>query len=171
MENGNNLMAYATIQDVFSRYAPIHTMVSSSDNDVTSVEVSSIFISDAESFMNTFLAKRYVVPVATEPVITMIATDLSISNMLFEKLGEIPGFIQPRYDRAMMLLDKLAAGDLILTSSGQVVVTSGDNFAWSTTGSFHSIFSPVLDALDQSVDQDWIDQDKANRVGDIGVGS
>ena len=51
-------MAYATIDDVFSRYAPINTMVGTGANDVTSVEVSSIFIADAESFMNAYLGRQ-----------------------------------------------------------------------------------------------------------------
>jgi phage gp36-like protein len=159
-------MAYATIGDIFARYAPIHTMVGTGTQDVTSLEVSSIFIADAESFMNTFLAKRYSTPVATEPVITMIAADLAISNMMFEKLGELPNFIQPRYDRAMMMLEKLANGDLILTSNSTSIVTTGDNFAWSTTINYHNIFSPVLDELDQAADKDQIDADKDERVGD-----
>ena len=159
-------MAYATIDDIFSRYAPIHTMVGTGTSDVTSVEVSSIFISDAESFMNTFLAKRYVTPVTTEPVITMIASDLAISNMMFEKLGELPNFIQPRYERAMMMLQKLADGDLVLTSGSTSLVTTGDNFAWSTTQNYHSIFSPVLDELDQAADVDAINADINARAGD-----
>ncbi len=164
-------MAYATIQDVFSRYAPISTMVGAGTNDVTSVEVSSIFIADAESFMDAHLAKRYVVPVTTEPLVTMIATDLALANMLFEKLGELPGFMQPRYDRSLSMLEKLAAGDLILTSSLTTLVASGDQFAWSSTASYHPVFSPVLNPLDQAVDQDYIDDEKATRAGDIGVGS
>lgn len=164
-------MAYATIDDVFARYAPINTMVGTGANDVTSVEVSSIFIADAESLMDTHLAKRYVVPVYAEPVITMIATDLAISHMMMEKLGELPNFMQSRYDRAIGMLEKLSDGDLILTSGSTSVVTSGDNFAWSSTGSYHSIFSPVLGELDQSVDQDYIDAEKDARVGDVGVGS
>lgn len=164
-------MAYATIVDVFARYAPIGTMVSSSDSDVTSVEVSSIFILDAESLVNAHLAKRYVIPVTTEPIVTMITADLAISAMMQEKLGELPGFIQPRYDRSLDMLAKLAAGDLILTGSGTTLVESGDQFAWSSTGSFHSIFSPVLDPLDQAVDQEYINADKADRAGDVGVGS
>lgn len=162
-------MAYATINDIFARYAPINTMVGTGNNDVTSVEVSSIFIADAESFMNTFLAKRYVTPVATEPVITMIASDLAISNMMFEKLGELPNFIQPRYDRAMSMLEKLSKGDLILTSNSTSIVTSGDNFAFSTTQSYHSIFSPVLGELDQAADQDYINAEKNDRSGDLSV--
>ena len=159
-------MAYATIDDVFARYAPIYTMVGTGTQDVTSLEVSSIFIADAESFMNTFLAKRYSTPVATEPVITMIAADLAISNMMFEKLGELPNFIQPRYERAMMMLEKLSMGDLVLTSNSTSIVTTGDNFAWSTNLDYHSIFSPVLDELDQAADRDQILADKDERVAD-----
>lgn len=161
-------MAYARIDDIFARYAPIHTMVGTGTQDVTSLEVSSIFIADAESFMNTFLAKRYDTPVATEPVITMIAADLAISNMMFEKLGELPNFIQPRYDRAMMMLEKLSNGDLILTSNSTTIVTTGDNFAWSSTFNYHATFSPVLDELDQAVDRTWVESDQDERVDDYG---
>jgi len=160
---------YATIDDVFSRYAPIHTMVGSGSNDVTSVEVSSIFIADAQSFVDAHLAKRYVVPVEAEPLITQIATDLSIANMMFDKLGELPNFIQPRYDRAMKMLEKLSTGDLILTSNSTTLTSSYDSFAWSSTQSYHSIFSPVLGELDQAADQDRIDADKNERSDDTGV--
>ena len=121
--------------------------------------------------MNAYLGKRYETPVAVEPIITMIASDLAIANMMFEKLGELPNFMQPRYERAISMLEKLATGDLVLTSNSTSILTSGDNFAWSTTGSYHSIFSPVLGELDQSVDQDWVDADNDARVGDVGVGS
>ena len=159
-------MAYATISDIFARYAPIYTMVGTGKNDVTSLEVASIFIADAESFVNVHLAKRYQIPVAVEPVITMITADIAISNMMFEKLGELPNFIQPRYDRSMMMLEKLSNGDLVLTSNSTSNVTTGDNFAWSTNIDYHSIFSPVLDELNQAADVDQINADKAERVND-----
>lgn len=158
---------YATIDDVFSRYAPIGTMVGTGSNDVTSVEVSSIFIADAQSFMDSHLAKRYVTPVDAEPVITMITADLAVSNMMFEKLGELPNFIQPRYDRAMSMLEKLAGGDLILTSSSTQIVSSGDNFAFSTTQNYHSIFSPILGELDQAADQEYINAERDDRSSDL----
>lgn len=164
-------MAYATIDDIFARYAPIYTMVGTGNNDVASLEVSSIFIADAESFMNAYLGRRYETPVADEPIITMICSDLAIANMMFEKLGEIPGFIQPRYDRAMSMLEKLSTGDLVLTSNSTSILSSGDNFAWSSTQDYHATFSPVLDELDQAVDKDWTDAEKDDRVGDVGVGS
>ena len=160
---------YATIDDVFSRYAPIHTMVGTGNNEVSSAEVSSVFIGDAQSFMDAHLGKRYVVPVAAEPLITQIATDLAIANMMHEKLGEIPNFIQPRYDRAISMLDKLSEGKMILTSNSTTLTSSYDSFAWSSTQSYHSIFSPVLGELDQAADQDRIDADKNERSDDTGV--
>lgn len=159
-------MAYATIGDIFSRYAPIYTMVGTGRSDVTSLEVSSIFIADAESFVNAHLGRRYTVPVAVEPIVTMITADIAISNMMFEKLGELPNFMQPRYERAMMMLEKLSDGSLVLTSSSTSIVTTGDNFAWSTNIDYHSIFSPVLDELDQAADLDQIRADKDERVND-----
>lgn len=164
-------MAYATIGDIFSRYAPINTMVGTGANEVTSAEVSSVFIYDAESFINAHLAKRYVIPVTTEPLITMLTSDIAIANMMFEKLGELPNFMQTRYDRAMDMLKKLTEGDMILTASGTSLVSTGDQFAWSSTQSYHPTFSPVLDPLDQSADQEYIDAEKSARAGDIGVGS
>jgi len=159
-------MAYATITDVFARYKPIGSMVGAGSLDVSSDDVSSIFISDAEGFMNAFLATRYVVPVTTEPLITMIASDLAISNMMFEKLGAIPDFIQGRYDRANKYLDNLREGTMLLVASGTTQITSGDSEAWSTVGSYHPVFSPVLDPLDQSVDTDYVEAEKDVREGD-----
>lgn len=163
-------MAYATIDDVFSRYPPIATMVGTGENDVTSVEISSVYIADAESIINMYLARLYVVPVYPEAAITMIACDLAISNMLFEKLGKLPQFIQPRYDRANSMLEKLSSGSLILTSNSTSDVTSGDNYAWSTTENYHPIFSPVLGELNQTADQTYIDAELGARADDLGVG-
>lgn len=164
-------MAYATITDVFTRYKPIRTMVGTDANDVASVDVASVFISDAEDFINSYLGVRYTTPVPTTPLITQIASDLAIFNMVVEKLNNTPDFMLNRYERAIGMLEKLRDGEMILASTSATLISTGDNFAWSRTGSYHSIFSPVLDPLDQSVDQDWIDAENDARVGDTGVGS
>ena len=161
-------MAYATITDVFARYKPIGSMVGAGSLDVSSDDVSSIFISDAEGFMNAFLAARYVVPVTTEPLITQITVDLAISNMMFEKLGAVPDFMQARYDRANGYLEKLSKGDMLLVASGTTQVSTGDSEAWSATGSFHPVFSPVLEPLDQAADIDYVNEERDNRSGDGG---
>lgn len=161
-------MAYATIDDVFARYKPIGSMVGAGSLDVTSDDVSSVFIADAESFMNAFLAARYIVPVTTEPMVTMLASDLAISNMMMEKLGAIPDFMQGRYDRSVSFLEKLAAGDMLLVAASTQLVSSGDSEAWSSTGSFHPVFSPVLEDVDQVEDIDYVNAEKDTRIGDGG---
>jgi len=158
-------MAYATITDVFARYKPIGSMVGAGSLDVSSDDVSSIFISDAEGFMNSFLAARYITPVTTEKMITMIASDFAVANMMFEKMPQIPDFIQGRYDRALSYLENLRDGKMLLTASN-VLVTSGDSEAWSSTGSYHPVFSPVLDDVDQAVDQTYVDAENDDRADD-----
>jgi phage gp36-like protein len=159
-------MAYATITDVFARYKPIGSMVGAGSLDTTSVDVASIYISDAEGIINAHLASRYVVPVTTEPLVTMLSSDLAISAMLLEKLGSQPPFMESRYNRAMDLLSKLSEGTLLLVASGTTNIQSGDNEAWSTTGSYHPVFSPVLEDIDQSVDVDYVNAENDVREND-----
>ena len=164
-------MAYATITDVFARYKPIGSMVGAGSLDVSSDDVASIFISDAESFMNAFLAARYETPVVAEPIVTMIASDFAIANMLFEKLGQLPDFMQGRYDRGLKYLEDLRDGKMLLNTASQTLLSSGDNEAWSSTGSYHTIFSPVLNELDQAVDRDHVNADRDARDGDGPLGT
>lgn len=159
-------MSYATINDVFARYQPIKTMVGSEDIQVTSDVVSSVFIADAESIVNAYLSRRYVVPIIpVEPIITQIASDLSIFNMLVEKLPGTPDFFQPRHDRAINNLEMLRDGKMNLSSS--TIISSGDQDAWSSTENYHPVFSPVLSQIDQRVDKDQVDSDKDDRIGDL----
>lgn len=159
-------MSYAAFDDVLKRYKPIGTMIGVGSLQVTTVDVSSIFIADAEGFVNGYLGFRYVVPVTTEPLITQVTCDIAIANMMLEKLGNIPDFMQPRYDRAVKQLENLRDGEMVLTGSGTTGVTTGDNEAYSTTGSYHAIFSPVLSDVDQAADSDLIDAERDLRVDD-----
>jgi len=161
-------MSYTDIDGVFSRYKPIATLVGSADVQVTSVDVSTIFIADAEGFVDAFLSRRYETPLSPVPrIITQITSDLAIFNMMVEKLPEVPDFFQPRYDRAMSWLEMIRDGQMDLTS--QTVVTTGDQDAWSSTEDYHPVFSPVLDPIDQTVDKDQVDAAKDLRSGDIGA--
>lgn len=160
-------MTYATIGDVFKRYKPIRTMVGSDDVQVTSNDVSSVFISDAESLIDGYIGRRYSVPLdATPSFITQIASDISIFNMLVEKLPETPDFFQPRYDRSIALLEQIASGKIDVVSA--TVIDEGDQEAWSSTEEYHPVFNPVLDAVDQTVDKDQVDAAKDVRANDAG---
>lgn len=159
-------MPYATIDDIFSRYRPINTLVGAGVNQVSSVDISTIFIGDAESFIDAMISRRYEVPLDPVPqFITQIASDLTIFNVLVEKLPEVPDFFQPRYDRSLKMLTDVACGNMNVLSA--TVISSGDQEAFSTTGAYHPIFDPSLDPEDQRVDKDQVDAAKDARIGDV----
>lgn len=159
-------MAYADINDVFSRYKPIRTLVGQGSFEVGSDDVSSIFVADAESFVDAYLARRYVTPIAPVPsMITQVTTDLAIFNMMTEKQIQVPDSMQARYDRSLKTLEMLRDGEMTLPSSA-VLLSTGDQEAWSPNEDFHSIFSPVLDELEQRADTDWVDDAIDRRVDD-----
>jgi phage gp36-like protein len=158
-------MAYTDINGVFKRYRPINSLIGFEQSQVSSVDVSSIFIADADALIDAYLSRRYSVPLAANPMINRISADLAIFNMLVEKLPETPDFFQPRYDRAIKDLEMLRDGDMALP--GVLQVTSGDQEAFSSTQDYHPIFSPVLDPIDQAVDKDQVDADKSDRTGDL----
>jgi phage gp36-like protein len=160
-------MSYATIGDVFGRYPPINTMVGTQANEVSSVNVSSIYIADAESFLNAYLGARYTVPLVAEPIITQLTSDLAIYNMCVDRLPRVPEFMQGRYDRAISILEKLRDGTMVLNPASNTLVSTGDNFAYSTTQSYHPVFSPVLHELDQQPDCDQITYDRNVRSADL----
>jgi phage gp36-like protein len=159
-------MAYANIDDIFARFPPIHTLVGSSSNEVSSIEVSSVYIADAEGVVDMFLGAKYATPLNTTPAITHITCDLAIFHMLSERTGRVPQSMQSRYERAISYLEGLRDGDMVLNANSQTFTSSWDSFAWSSTASYHPTFSPVLHELDQAVDADWVDYAKDQRSGD-----
>lgn len=159
-------MAYATYADVIGRYNPLTTMIGTTAPDVTTTDIASMYISDAEGVINAFLGAKYVIPLAMpEPLITRIAADLAIHKVLEDRAARIPEFAVNRNKEAMDLLAMLRDGKMTLTQS-QVPTTGGDQEAFSTTGSFHPVFSPVLSDIDQKADIDQIRNDRDERIGD-----
>jgi phage gp36-like protein len=159
-------MAYATSDDVVSRYRPILSMIGAGSYEVVSLDVTSIFVADAESFVDAYLGSKYAVPISPVPsLITQITSDLSIFNMLTEKQVQVPDFMQARYDRNINVLEMLRDGSMVLPSS-VALATTGDNEVWSNNEEYHSIFSPVLDELEQKPDVDWINAAIDERAND-----
>lgn len=165
-------MAYAAISDVIVRYRPITTMVGTGQYDVTSEDVASVFIAQSESYVDAFLARRYVVPLTIQsPLITQVTADLAIFHMMAEKLTDVPEFIDKRKKRADDILEMLADGKMQI-SSASTVGSGGDNEAWSSNVGYTPIFSPVLSELLQRSDHDRVEADAdarwPNRLGDHG---
>ena len=164
-------MAYATIDDIFSRYKPIRTMVGASSFEVASLDVSSIFIFDAESLVDAYVGIKYEVPISpVSGLVTQITSDLALFAMLAEKHINVPDSMQARYDRSISLLEMIRDSKMTLGSSVSVNA-GGDEEAFSPTQDFHSVFSPVLDELDQAVDIDWVDSARDERANDFGGSS
>lgn len=160
-------MPYAGFADVFVRFPPIKTMVGTGTNDVATLDVSSVYCAGAEGVVNAYLANRYAIPLTTDPLITKLTCDLAIYDLGIDKMPRIPEYLQARYDRAIRLLEMLKSGELNLNPGSQTLVTTGDNEAWSSTGSYHNIFSPVLKDIDQSEDVDQVRADIVARDSDV----
>lgn len=164
------MVAYATIDDVTKRFRPIESSIGSGEFDVASVDVASIYIVDAEALIDAALRTRYIVPFTTvDPLITHIASDLAICNIMRDKLPETPEWIESRCQRAMDWLEKIQDGKLDLSSDAVVVtVNTGDTEAWSSTQDYHTVFNPVLDPLCQTVDDDRVESANDEREDDAG---
>lgn len=160
-------MAYATINDVFTLYPRISTLVGTGTNDVTSTEVASSYIAQAEAFIDSYVSLRWQTPFSPVPtLITHVAANIAICNMVFERTAKPPQIITDRWERQMDILKSLRDGNMTLVGSGAVAVSSGDQEVWSTTKDYHPVFSSVLDPLDQRADSDLVDSDNDDRSGD-----
>ena len=154
---------YATLDDVFVRYRPNRTMVGSGDYDVSSSEVASVYVAQAQAYADAWLANRYEVPLSVvSPLITMVTADLAIFHMLAEKMPSVPDFMVERKKRADEILKMLVDGKMVIASAS-VVTSAGDSYAWSPTMGQHPIFSPVLGELEQTADTDRVNTDRDDR--------
>lgn len=161
------MTAYADYAGVIGRYNPLTTMIGTAAPDVTTVDIASIYVADAEGVINAFLGTKYVTPLAMpEPLITRIACDLAIYKVLEDRTSRVPEMAANRNKEAMELLAMLRDGKMTLTQS-QTVLPGGDQEAFSSTGSYHPIFSNVLDPIDQRADLDQIRDERALRINDL----
>src|SRR5690349_10824179 len=121
-------MAYATLQDVLTRYNPLTTMIGSGTQEVTSEQISSGFLVDAEAYVNAFLAAKYQIPVGNEPLVTQITCDIAICKIIQDRAPKIPDFMNNRCIAANSLLGMLRDGLMVLVGSGTVQNSGGDQF-------------------------------------------
>jgi len=138
-------MAYATQDDVFLRYPPIENLVGSGDMLVTTVSIASVYIADAEGYVNAFLRARYATPLVVEPVITQVTTDIAIYRMIEDHAPRIPDMAEKRMIAANSILAMLSEGKMLLDPASQTLVsTGGDQEVWSTNlEQAGPVFTPV----------------------------
>jgi phage gp36-like protein len=124
---------YATPDDLFRRYPPIESVVGSGDMLVNTVDVGSVYIADAQGYVDAFLRGRYMAPLVKEPIITQVTTDIAIYRLVEDHAPRVPDMAEKRMIAANSLLYALANGTLQLDPASQTLVTSGgDQEAWSS---------------------------------------
>lgn len=137
-------MAYATSDDVFKRYPMISNVVGSGTNMIASVDIASVYISDAMSIVDGFLSRRYQLPLINEPMLTWLTSDIAIYRAFEDKLPRFPDAVEKRFTNAMSMLWTIQQGKMDLTSSSQQVTSGGDQDAWTTASSNAGvIFEPA----------------------------
>lgn len=126
-------MAYATADDVIGRYKPLTTMIGPGTLDVTTVDIASLYIKDAESIVNGYLASKYSVPLTVEALVTDLTSDIAIYRLCSDKLPRMPDYMEKRYTNAVSMLEMIRDGKMFLTASSQTANSGGggDQYAWS----------------------------------------
>ena len=137
-------MPYSTLDDVLTAYNPVRSFVGSGTFDVTTVEISSRFIPQAEAKINAYLAARYVIPLGDEPLITQICSDLVVCALLRDRAPRMPEFMNNRCIEANSLLAALRDGTMVLVGSGTTQITSGDQYVWSNVDPNEGFPGPIF---------------------------
>ncbi len=111
-------MSYATAQDVINRY-PNRDLVQLTNEDPTAMTVNTAPItqalSDASAEIDGYIEGRFALPLADPPaVLNRLATDIAMYRMqTLRPLHDIEDARQ-RYEDAVAMLGKVAAGELTL---------------------------------------------------------
>ena len=163
-------MAYSTVAQVLTAFPPALTAVGVGSFDVATTQISSYYIYTADGVIDSYIARRYETPVSpVPPVLTRLSCDLVIYDLFRDRNLKVPDFMQDRYDGAIKMLEAIRDGKQDLP--GGTYVTTGDNFAYSTGQGYHPVFSPVLDDIEQSADQDLVQAERDARSDDFSVSS
>jgi phage gp36-like protein len=127
------------------RYTPMITMLGVGTTQITTGDIASLYIADAEGVINLYLSAKYQTPLAPDPAITDLCSDIAIYRCLADKLPRMPDFMITRYTNATSILCMIRDGVMNLsTGSGQQIVNSGgDEFAWSQDIDFGG--GPIFD--------------------------
>jgi len=127
-------MSYASQSDMVERFGEAE--VAQRTNRVDGLTIDQVVLdralADADAEINSYLARRYTVPLpTTPPVINRLACDIT-RYRLFD--DGVPDTVRQRYEDAVSLLKKFSAGDVQLVGQTEAP-TAADALA------YHS-FSP-----------------------------
>ncbi len=134
-------MPYSAPLDVIQRWPK--TTTSNLDND----ELRAL-IADADALIDAKIARRYQVPVTTDPanappLLKMLSTTLALLDV-FNRAQTVPDWIKSRLDRADAILTGLSDGSLqLVDATGVVAPFAVDDLPTSTTDGYVPVFGGV----------------------------
>jgi phage gp36-like protein len=153
-------MSYASIDDLIARFGEDELIQStgtrlSNNARVLDEEKVTRALNDADALINTYLQKRYVIPVVPVPdLLIAIASNLAryYLRTRSENSGKISETVKDRFDEAMRQLCELRDGKILLTDvptnaneSGSRVLTNKGPQVFSGSGCGLSGFRGRLD--------------------------
>ena len=109
-------MPYATLKDITDRYGETDLLVAADRDGDDRVDTPAVnrAVRDASAEIDTYLAARYTLPLATPPsVLKRLCVDISLYRLAFNALGNTEERRQ-RYQDAVALLLRISKGDVSL---------------------------------------------------------
>ncbi len=130
-------MTYATQADMVARFGDTELAQRTDRENGTAIDAVVVdrALVDADAEINSYLAKRYTLPLASTPVVlTRLACDIA-RYRLFD--DGTPDTVRQRYEDAVSLLKRMASGDVTLGNEAAI-----DSAAATSTDQAAHYFSP-----------------------------
>lgn len=155
-------MAYSVNTDVMSFIKQVE-IAATGDVDVQA-EIT-VNITYADAIIDGKIAHKYSLPFATTPpllkyISVALAGYFTLQSMFNAQIDDMPNWITEYYDKAMGLLDKIAACEINLVDASGSVITTFAKIRTNTSGK-----QPVFD-LGAIFDQAYHSTDDDKRYGE-----
>ncbi|QDL55305.1 gp436 family protein [Rhodoferax aquaticus] len=122
-------MTYATQADMTERFGAVELaqITDRTNGTVIDATVLARALSDADAEVDSYLAKRYSLPLASTPVVLVrMAADIARYRLYDDG---VPDTVRQRYEDAVSLLKRMASGDVAVAGSSPAVATTGGSNA------------------------------------------
>ena len=142
---------YINWGDVAARY-PVAAKKAGAD------EMAESYIEGAEALMNSYLTKKYTIPVPSSGGVSLLLKDVAI-DLTYAKMAlhNDKAAVKVR-DNAMAILKNIVEGTIgLIDGDGNLIPETGDA-VWSSTQNYHESFGH-LPVEDQLVDPDLVEDE------------
>lgn len=119
-------MTYATQADLVDRFGEqeLQQLTDRTNGAVIDTVVLGRALADADAEIDSYLATRYTLPLASTPVVlTRLACDMTRYRLYDDAVSET---VRVRYQDAVSLLKRMSSGDVLLVGMAEVAVAGAD---------------------------------------------